>query len=60
LKSATVTARGWTPTGKVTGGKKVGTIRSSNGSSVNVRRWADRDSGRDLFSKRRNQDSAMR
>ena len=60
LKSATVTARGWTPTGKVTGGRKLRTVRSSSASSVNVRRWADRDSGRDFFSKRCNLDSAMR
>src|SRR5262249_28513400 len=60
LKSATVTARGWTPTGKVTGGAKLRTVRSSSASSVNLRCWADRDSGRDFFSKRCNLDSAMR
>src|SRR5262245_60451835 len=60
LKSATVTARGATPTGNVTGGRKLGTVRSSRVSIVNVCRRADRDSGRDFFSKRRNQDSAMR
>src|SRR5215472_12999418 len=62
LKSATVTARGFTPTGRVTAGRKLvlRRLRSSNTSSVNVCRWADRDSGRDFFSKRYNQDSAMR
>src|SRR5262249_19809910 len=60
LTSATVTARGSTPTGSVTGGRKAGTVRSSNASSVNVCRWADRDSGRDFFSQCCNQDSAMR
>src|SRR5262245_11060529 len=52
LKSATVTARGATPTGNVTGGRKLRTVRSSNVSSVNLCRWADRDCGRDFFRKR--------
>src|SRR4051812_45641088 len=60
LKSATVTARGFTPTGNVTGGRKLRTVRSSSASSVNVRRRADRDSGRDFFRKVCNLDSAMR
>src|SRR5262245_142994 len=60
LKSATVTAWGRTPTGKVTAGRKLGTVRSSNTSSVKVGRGADRDSGRDVFRKRCNQDRAMR
>src|SRR5262249_39334630 len=38
LKSATVTARGPTPTGNVVGGRKLGTVRSSSVSIVNVRR----------------------
>src|SRR5262249_34428324 len=59
LKSPTVTARGSTPTGNVTGGRKLRTVRSSSVSSVSLRRWADRDSGRDFFSKRCNLDSAM-
>src|SRR5262249_50124699 len=59
LKSATVTARGSTPTGKVTAGRKLRTVRSSNGSSANVRRWVGRDSGRDLFNERRNWESDM-
>src|SRR5262245_6267257 len=36
LKSATVTARGSTPTGSVTGGRKLGSVRSSSASIVNV------------------------
>src|SRR3954470_13561799 len=60
LKSATVTARGFTPTGNVTGGRKLRTVRSSSVSSVNLRCWADRDSGRDVFRKVCNLDSAMR
>src|SRR5262249_39562956 len=59
LKSATVTARGRIPTGKLTGGRKLGTVRYSNASSVNVCRRPDRDRGRGFFSKRRNQKSAM-
>src|SRR5262245_39031226 len=51
LKSATVTVRGSTPAGNVTGGRKVGTVRSSNAPSVNLRCWADRETGRDFFSR---------
>src|SRR5262249_57819898 len=68
LKSATVTARGATPTGNVTGGRKVGTVRSSNASTrsrggpgrrVGLR--PDRETARDhFFHSRLIQDSAMR
>src|SRR5262249_40757676 len=59
LKSATVTSRGLTPTGNVAGGRNAGTVRSSSASIVNVCGLGERGSGRDFFSKRRNQDRAM-
>src|SRR5262249_19750655 len=60
LKSATVTVWGSTPTGGVTAGRTGRTVRSSNVSSVNVCSRADRDSAWRFFSKRCNQDRAMR